>query len=67
MGIAIIVSAAALLGLFMIGMFVSERGPSHFDHMLQDFHERKMAKIKNELELAKIQFQALNAPMPKDN
>lgn len=65
MGMAIIICGTILTSLFMIGIFVSERDESHFDRMLKFSHERKLAKMKNELAIEEIKFRALNSPMPE--
>lgn len=67
MGVAIIVTLGTLTLAGIIAMFASDHGDSHFDHMLRLYHERKLAKMKHELELEKVKLQLLNAPLPSSD
>ena len=70
--VTIIICASTLTLFAMLGLFVSDRGPSHFDHWMELRQSRKLAEMNNRLELEKlkiqmsqVQLRMLEAPMPE--
>ena len=68
----IIICGSILTLVAMLGLFISERGDSHFDHWMQLRQARKLAEMNNKLELEKLKLQMsqlqlrmLEAPMPE--
>lgn len=67
MGIALLITGGVILLAGIVAMFASETGPSHFDHMLDLYHKRQLAKMEHELELEKVKLQLLQSPLPDES
>lgn len=65
MHIAIVIVVGVLSLAMILAMFATDRGVSHFDHMLDLYHARRLAKMQHDLELKKLELQMLNSPLPE--